>query len=80
MFVNVTESLQYYGCYILFQTAVATFNYVFSGCYMLDIEVENTHSGCIFKNSEPRFLTTEYKKDLLIDKRPYIIPQYITAL
>lgn len=47
---------------------------------MLDIEVESTDLGPIFNNSEPRFLTTEYKKDLLIDKRPNIIHRYITAL
>jgi hypothetical protein len=47
---------------------------------MLGIEVESTDLGCIFNNSEPTFLMTEYKKDLLIDKRPNIIPQYITAL
>jgi hypothetical protein len=80
MFVNVTESLYYYDCYILFQTAIATFNYVFSGCYVLDIEVESTNLGNIFSNSEPRFITTEYKKDLLIDKKPNINYQYFPAL
>ena len=47
---------------------------------MLDIEVESTSLGLIFNNAEPRFITTEYKKDLLIDKKPNIISQYIPAL
>jgi len=77
--VNVTESLLYYDCYILFQTAVATFNYVFSGCYVLDIEVESRDLGNIFNTSEPRFIMTKYEKDLLVDKKPNIISQYIPA-
>jgi len=46
---------------------------------MLDITVETTHMGQIFNYSEPRFVRTEYKKNLLIDKEPNIIPQYIRA-
>ena len=64
----------------MFQTAVATFDYVFSGCYMLDIAVDSTHLGCIFNDSEPRFITTEYKKNLLVDKELSIVPQYVSVL
>jgi hypothetical protein len=42
---------------------------------VLEIEAEGLHMAYIVNNSEPMFIETEYKKNLLIDKKPRIIPQ-----
>jgi hypothetical protein len=46
---------------------------------MLHIELDLPDMG-IASSSEPRFITTKYKKDLLIDKIPNITRQYNPAL
>ncbi|GFG37445.1 hypothetical protein Cfor_07171 [Coptotermes formosanus] len=64
-----------------FSTAVVTFNYIFSSCYVLEVGAGNVSDFMnIFNYSESKYIDTDYKKDLLIDKKPRIITQHIPAL
>jgi hypothetical protein len=54
---------------------VVTFNYVFTGCYALEIAAEGPHHVYTSNILKPMFIETGYKKDLLIDKKPSIILQ-----
>jgi hypothetical protein len=63
------------GVFVLFQTAAVKFNYIFSGCYLL--EIGRIHDSVA---SMRMFIETEYKKVLLTQKIPRITNQYTTAL
>ncbi|XP_021923275.1 uncharacterized protein LOC110831511 isoform X3 [Zootermopsis nevadensis] len=62
------------------RTATVKFNYVFSGCYLLEIEAVKDMIDGVIVASLPFFIVTEYKKDLLTQKIPTITNQYTTAL
>jgi hypothetical protein len=67
------------SCFVLFQTAAVKFNYIFSGCYKLQFALMKDGMPVNYNYSLPKFIETEYKKDLLVKKMPVITNQYIAT-
>lgn len=64
----------------MFQTAEVNFNYVFSGCYKLQFALMEDGIPVEYRDSLPKFVETEYRKDLLVKKIPTITKQYTATL
>ncbi|XP_069686458.1 uncharacterized protein [Periplaneta americana] len=61
------------------QKMTVTFNYIYTACYMVDVEAKKSSMGDDFVSNytQPIFLETEYKKNLLIGKKARIASQYL---
>lgn len=62
------------------KTAEVKFNYVFSGCYKLQFALMKDGIPDKYDDSLPQFVETEYRKDLLVTKKPLITNQYTPML